>query len=273
MPAGSDGRVEERITRSEGTIEFKVRAKSPVKFPLHLRIPGWCRKARVLVNGKPAGVQAKAGTFVVIDRTFADGDRVRLELPMEVRVVKQPPSMSLEKVVLAPVLCRPGGGVAVERGPLVYALQIKEDWQVDPKPDGRSTREFPAYNLYAASPWNYALALEGVKASDAIRVVRRRRPAGRNRFAADGSPIVLQVPARRVKGWEIVEHDRVEGLLWSGTGGIGGVEVIQKGRFRFSPPLPRQQGLAARLDKKIETVTLVPYGCAKLRITVFPLCK
>ncbi len=246
--------VEETDYPFDEKIHFKVRADSPVRFGLHLRIPGWCRGAKVLVNGRDTGLSAKAGTFVTLRRTFAGGDRVTLELPMEVRVVKQ------------------GGGVAVERGPLVYALQIKEDWRVDPKKDGRSTKEFPAYNLYAAGPWNYALALEGKDPAEAIQVVRRR-PAARNPWTQAGAPILLRAPARPVAGWALQEHDSVDGMLWSNTGGVGGIEVTHKGRFRFTPPLPDKKGLAARLGKKLQMVTLIPYGCARMRITIFPSCR
>ena len=233
------------------TITFKIQAKAPVEFALGLRIPTWCRRAKVLVNGQADKSAAKAGTFVTLRRKFADGDRIALELPMDVRVVKQ------------------GGGVAVERGPLVYALRIKEDWRVDPAQEGRSTKEFPAYNLYSASPWNYALALEGKDAAASVQVVRRRATDG-NPWTPQGTPITLRVPARLVKGWDLLRQKSIIASRWF-PGGF--IEVGVKGDFRFTPPLPEKKGLAARLGKKLQTVTLVPYGCARMRIAIFPSCR
>ena len=55
--------------------------------PLHLRMPGWSTDAALTVNGEPAPVSA-AGTYAVIDRQWAAGDVVVLDLPMPVRMLR-----------------------------------------------------------------------------------------------------------------------------------------------------------------------------------------
>jgi hypothetical protein len=45
---------------------------------------------------------------------------------------------------------------------------------------------------------------------------------------------------------------------------------IKKGSWWFTPLLPDAATLKNGLSQKVDTVTLVPYGCSKLRITVFP---
>jgi hypothetical protein len=44
----------------------------------------------------------------------------------------------------------------------------------------------------------------------------------------------------------------------------------RSGDFSFTPGLPEPNTLAKRLGKKTETITLVPYGCTNLRVTIFP---
>jgi hypothetical protein len=44
----------------------------------------------------------------------------------------------------------------------------------------------------------------------------------------------------------------------------------RKGDFAFTPQLPTDSTSGIRLADESELVTLVPYGCAKLRLTIFP---
>jgi hypothetical protein len=45
---------------------------------------------------------------------------------------------------------------------------------------------------------------------------------------------------------------------------------IKQGSWDFSPLLPNAALLKNSLNNEIETITLVPYGCSKLRVSVFP---
>ncbi|MEI8242642.1 MAG: beta-L-arabinofuranosidase domain-containing protein [bacterium] len=230
-------------------IDFRIRTARPITFAFTLRIPGWCRKAQVRVNGQPAACVCTPGTFVTLRREFRHGDRIALALPMELRMTRWP-----------------GQGVGIERGPLVFALRVEEDWQVDPT-DLRSTPEFPGYNLYAASPWNYALAIRGRNLVEAVEVIQK--PVAANPWSIHTAPLELRVPARRVAGWDLVRQKSILASRWF-PGGF--IDVTIKGDYRFTPPLPPAKGLAKRLSRKVETVTLVPYGCTKMRIAIFPEC-
>jgi hypothetical protein len=158
----------------------------------------------------------------------------------------------------------PMNGIGLEYGPLVFSLKIKENWLVD-KQDKRSTKEFPAWNLYAASRWNYALALDKKQPWKNIQIIKRS--FNNNPWSIDTAPIELKVPARLVNGW-VIDHKTktdCEGLV---DGKIG-MKIIT-GDFRFTPQLPDPKTLNRKLSKTVDTVTLVPYGSTKLRVTVFP---
>jgi hypothetical protein len=228
-------------------IEFTIKTHQPVEFPLSLRIPGWCEGAELSVNGKPVKDGLKSGAFFTLERLFADGDRITLRLPMRLRMQHWPRE-----------------GVSLERGPLVYALRIDEDWRIDPD-DLRSTPDFPAWDLYPASTWNYALAVDPQHLDRDIEVVKG--VYSDHPWSIASAPLTLRVPARRVKGWSVQKKTATIGYAW-GKGG-GRVRRI-KGNFIFTPQLPNPQSLPKRLGKRIEMITLVPYGCAKLRITIFP---
>ena len=46
-----------------------------------------------------------------------------------------------------------------------------------------------------------------------------------------------------------------------------------KGDFKFTPPLPAPDLIKKRLSAKVGIISLVPYGCTNLRMTIFPVCK
>ena len=89
----------------DGTVLLDVRMP-PDRRVLKLRIPVWCADATVQV-ADGAKTAAKPGWFA-IERDFSASVRVRLDLPMPVRLV---PGIRAQE-----------GRVAVMRGPCVYAL-------------------------------------------------------------------------------------------------------------------------------------------------------
>ena len=113
------GESAEVTIRSETDYPFKtavamtVEAASPVEFPLYLRVPRWCRGFTVSVNGEAVDAAARPGAYVRIERTWAAGDRVEIQMPVELSLTHWPRT----------------GSVTVDRGPLSYSVRIPEDWK------------------------------------------------------------------------------------------------------------------------------------------------
>ncbi|MBC8217583.1 MAG: glycoside hydrolase family 127 protein [Planctomycetes bacterium] len=205
-------------------IVFSVRAKEPVTFSLGLRIPGWCKDASVTLNGTLQNAILKAGTFFSINRTFRDGDQVKLILPMELKLTRWNKDHS---------------GVAIERGPLVYSLPVKARPCKYTYVACTVASDFPSYFLYPDSSWNYALKINELNLMK-IAEVSKAEAIGYG-WDLDGEPVSIRVPARRVNNWSMKKDEPTP--LW-----------------------PRTLELA---DEE-ETLTLVPFGCTLLRMTVFP---
>ena len=65
------------------TVEMTVEPEKALRFPLRLRIPEWCAKPEIAVNGEAlAGVPPVQAGFVRLDREWTAGDRVTLRFPM-----------------------------------------------------------------------------------------------------------------------------------------------------------------------------------------------
>ena len=91
-------------------VEIRLSASRPSEHTIYVRIPGWVAKDPLIaVNGERINTPAKPGEFAAIRREWKNGDRVRLELPMSLR--------------LEAVDAQHSNLVALMRGPLVlFAL-------------------------------------------------------------------------------------------------------------------------------------------------------
>lgn len=71
------------ITVNGGKVS--ISAKAPGKAAVRLRIPSWTKDACVTVNDE-GGYEGKPGTWLTLERTWQDGDRVTLDFPKEITV-------------------------------------------------------------------------------------------------------------------------------------------------------------------------------------------
>lgn len=104
--------------------------------------------------------------------------------------------------------------------------------------DWRKLREVgPAtdWEVHPTTPWNYAVLPQS--RADAVE-----KAVGEYPFSPEGAPVELRVQGRKLPAWELVN-----------------------GSAATVPPSPVKSG------EPLETLTLVPYGSAKLRITAFPV--
>ena len=95
------------------------------------------------------------------------------------------------------------------------------------------------WQVYPTTQWNYALALDPASPSHNITAMEAEisdRP-----FSAKDAPVKLHVKGRKLPAWRAEEG--------------------------VATPVP--QGPVAS-EQPEETITLIPYGAAKLRITAFP---
>lgn len=95
-----------------GKIALRVSPEAPAEFALALRIPGWCGRFTLAINGKRLTKPAAVNGYVRLTRTWKAGDTVSLDLDMSVRQLEAHPKIRMD--------C---GRVALQRGPLVYCLE------------------------------------------------------------------------------------------------------------------------------------------------------
>ncbi|MDP6637121.1 MAG: glycoside hydrolase family 127 protein [Phycisphaerae bacterium] len=111
-----------------GEIKITIEPKSPLRFALEVRIPGWAQntpvpsdlyrymtkspaKAKLKLNGRTEPLTLHKG-YVTLDRTWKAGDTIELSLPMPIRRVLANDKVEPDR-----------GRVAIERGPMVFTAE------------------------------------------------------------------------------------------------------------------------------------------------------
>jgi hypothetical protein len=210
------------------TIRLNITPTKAAAFPLYLRIPGWCQRAQISVNGSAVPATPDGKGFVKLARTWNRGDSVALTLPMTPRVARgwetEVPSANRDYFrYRSDDYFKPRHlpYASVYLGPLLFALPIAEVDADTPVPD---------------ATWQFALDTDAVHANAGITVERQPMPAHWNWPLA--APVVIRAP--------------VQSFDWHPTD----VQAL---------PAAPVSGTAAAL------VRLVPYGCTKFRIAMFPV--
>lgn len=167
------------------TIKFTLQTKKAVAFPFHLRIPEWCKKATVKINGKV--LQEAVGNQVLkINRAWKSGDVVELQLPMHIFKNRWYEN-----------------SMSVERGPITYALKIGEEVKhvenkKDPKEYGTHYTE-----VRPTTPWNYGLYdMSNEKLDEHFKI----ESTGKNTnypWNLENAPIQIKTKAKRIPSWTL----------------------------------------------------------------------
>jgi hypothetical protein len=206
----------------EEKVEFTINPSKAISFPLYLRIPDWCKKPVVMLNGEELPIESISG-HIRIEKKWKQGDVVTLMLPMEISVRTWAENKN---------------SVSVDYGPLTFSLKIAENWIIS-----GGTEQWPEWEIYPASSWNYGLDLDLNNPVKSFEVIRKGYPASEMPFTPENSPIEIRATGKKIPAWTVDENFLVNELP-------------------VSPVIT---------DQVADPIVLIPMGAARLRISSFPI--
>jgi hypothetical protein len=133
---------------------------------------------------------------------------------------------------------------AVERGPLVYALKLSEQWKEE-----EDEKEGRYYTITTPDKWNYGLLDSALRHIDRATVSIRKIAGDDFVWNLENAPIEIIIKGKQIPDWKIVN-------------GVA------------PQPVTARDGLyMGTVEHEVHELTLVPYGCTKVRVVAFPVVK
>ena len=222
-----------------GLITFTIDTDRPVKFPVELRIPGWADSVEIRYGKKV--IVAKGKSSVKLNERWRSGDRITMHIPMEFRFER-----------------RYNNAVSVIRGPLYFSLRMDKEFKsIKINYDNFGYKGSVDWEISPKSSWNYGLMVDMKKPARGFIIQENeigRLPfadkddmiwsadSGKYILSQQDAPIVIRSRGIKIPSWTIKNN---------------------------SADVPPLSPVAPEGDPEI--IELVPYGCARLRVTEFPV--
>ena len=196
----------------EGKLTYHM-LESPENMIFKVRVPEWCRNYSVRVDGEEYSQYEESGHYLVFQNLGGKALTLEIEYVQEIRTSRWYRN-----------------SLSIERGPLVYALDIDEDWKIT-----KTVRGVHDYSVHSHSDWNYAVCenpeIDGIE----------ENPVSERPFSKRKPPVRIYMEARKCANWTESNGNTAD--------------------------IPAQCQFA---DDQREKISLIPFGCTKLRISEFP---
>ena len=222
-----------------GEIKLKISLSRKTKFPLYLRIPGWDKS--VTINYRNKSVTGRGGETVKLEEKWNDGDEIIIALPMDLRYET-----------------RYNNSVSLIRGPLYFSLRIDKDFRKTKiNYDNFGYKGSVDWEIMPKGDWNYGLIIDMGNLSKSSHITINQpglypfADKGDMVWSADSAmylkwdndaPVLIKVRGMKIKSWAMINNSAA------------------------NPPVS-----PVKPEGDPEALTLVPYGCTRLRITEFPV--
>ncbi len=223
----------------KGNVKLTISTEKAVRFPIDLRIPGWADS--VTIKFKDRIVKLKNISTYKLDERWRNGDQIIIDFPMQIKIGKE-----FNK------------SVSLMRGPLYYSLRIDKDFKsVKINYDNFSYKGSVDWEIDPKSSWNYGLLISKADPMRGINVTEN--PVTKYPFSDKGDMVWSADSGKYVKWTQ-------DAPVVIKARGMKIPEWTMKDNSADVPPLS-----PVKPEGDAEVITLVPYGCARLRITEFPV--
>jgi DUF1680 family protein len=215
-------------------VRFTLHPERAAAFPLHLRVPSWASGGTLTVNGKTTSFAA-AGCRLGDGQAPAD-TKCDASKAFQIlrRTWKDGDTVEIDFHEQPRVTHWFRNSAVFELGPLVFALPLDAQWS-QLKSYAQKSAD---WQLEPTKDWNYSVVTGDCDART------QEHALGAVPFNVHDPGVTLQVQGRRLAEWKMQENS---------AGPVPQSPVVSKA--------------------PVQTLSLIPYGAAKLRITAFPFLE
>jgi len=186
-------------------------------------------------------IKVKNTSTYKIEKRWKNGDQILIELPMKIRAER-----------------RYNNSLTLLRGPVYYSLRIEKEYKsIKINYDNFSYKGSVDWEIIPKSAWNYGLLIDSTNILRGLEV--KENPVSKYPFSDRGDLI-----------WS---SDSGKYITWTKDAPViitaRGMKIpqwVMKNNSADIPPLS-----PVKPEGDLEVITLIPYGCARLRITEFPV--
>lgn len=174
-------------------------------FTISFRIPEWCHEPTITIDDEDVYFDTVKG-YASITREWYITNTIQLQLPMK-----------------SHMMLRNNYACSIERGPLVYVLPIKENWQMITKRE-----KFHDWEIYPGSQWKYGI-LYDTKYEINISEIPYQP------FEAINAPVRMTVAAKLAKNWKMERNSAGNPPIIPDTDGqqVDKIELVPYGSARL----------------------------------------
>jgi hypothetical protein len=222
-----------------GSVNLTINSDKTVRFPVDLRIPGWADSVTIKFKNKI--VKLKNTLTYKLKERWKNGDQIQIEFPMQLRIEKSY-----------------NNSISLLRGPVYYSLRIDKEYKnIKINYDNFSYKGSVDWEITPKSPWNYGLLIDKSNIMRGIKV--KENPVSRYPFSDKGD-MIWSADSGRYYTWS------QDAPVVITARGMKIPEWTMKDNSADVPPLS-----PVKPEGDPIVINLVPYGCARLRITEFPV--
>ncbi len=130
---------------NDENVLFSISTDKTTRMPIYLRYPYWASKVEVKVNGKKVNIKQTPSSYITLDRTWKNGDKIEVRYPMNLHIAETNDNPDM---------------AAIMYGPLVLAGMMGTDGMKSPAPFSDPTLYNDYYTYDYHVPTNMQTSLQ-----------------------------------------------------------------------------------------------------------------
>jgi len=144
---------------SDETTLLTFETQKPVSMPLYFRYPSWATSGTIVkINGKPLKVKQNPGSYIIVDRSWKNGDKLEVTFLMKLQLNPTPDNPDV---------------VSISYGPIVLAAKLGTDGMQKPAPysNPKLHNDYYTYDYHVPATISNVLNVKGKAVTEWLKPI------------------------------------------------------------------------------------------------------